>query len=215
MTAIRIFRLSLGALGVGVLAYGVRGLLTERNISDHAAVGEWLVGGVIGHDALLAPVVFVLCAIAYRFTNARWRGRLAALLLIGGSLILISVPALLRKGLNSNKTVLPLDYARNLGVLLAVLVAGFALYGGIDATRRRRAIRRAAATAADDEPPEEPVAQDEPDEPAEPAEADNELEAEPETEPQAEPQAELEIEPEDDESRVEDDDEDDEEVRDP
>jgi hypothetical protein len=212
MTAIRIFRLSLGALGVGVLAYGVRGLLTERNISDHAAVGEWLVGGVIGHDALLAPVVFVLCAIAYRFTNARWRGRLAALLLIGGSLILISVPALLRKGLNSNKTVLPLDYARNLGVLLAVLVAGFALYGGIDASRRRRAIRRAAATEADDEPPEEVAAQDEPDEPAE---ADNELETEPEAEPEAEPSAELEIEPEDDESRVEDDDEDDKEVRDP
>jgi hypothetical protein len=192
MTATRIFRLSLGALGVGVLGYGVRGLLTEREISDHAAVGEWLVGGVIGHDALLAPVVFVLCAIAYRFTDARWRGRLAALLLIGGSLILISVPALLRKGLNSNKTVLPLDYARNLGVLLAVLVAAFALYGGIDAARRRRAIRRAAA------------AQDEPEEPEEPAEADNELQLGLETGP--------EIEPDDGDSVDEDEDE---EVRDP
>ena len=215
MAATRVFRLLLGALGVGVLLYGVRGLLTERNISDHAAVGEWLVGGVIGHDALLAPVVFVLCAIAYRFTDARWRGRLAALLLIGGSLILISIPALLRKGLNSNKTVLPLDYARNLGVLLAVLVAVFALYGGIDASRRRRAVRREAAAEADDEPPEEVAAQDEPDEPAEPAEADNELGTELETEP--EPGTEPEIEPEDDESRDEDDgdEEDDEEVRDP
>jgi hypothetical protein len=200
MTATRIFRLSLGTLGVGVLAYGVRGLLTERNISDHAAVGEWLVGGVIGHDALLAPVVFVLCAIAYRFTDARWRGRLAALLLIGGSLILISIPALLRKGLNSNKTVLPLDYARNLGVLLAVLVGVFALYGGIDASRRRRAIRREAA------------AQDEPEEPEEPAEADNELENELETETEPEP----EIEPDDDESvDIDEDVDEDEEVRDP
>ena len=204
MAATRVFRLLLGALGVGVLVYGVRGLLTERNISDHAAVGEWLVGGVIGHDALLAPVVFVLCAIAYRFTNARWRGRLAALLLIGGSLILISIPALLRKGLNSNKTVLPLDYARNLGVLLAVLVAVFALYGGIDASRRRRAERRAVEAEAVEAEAEPPEAAATPAEPEPPAEAHNEPETEPETE--------LEIEPEDHESRDEDDDE---EVRDP
>ena len=214
MTATRVFRLLLGALGVGVLAYGVRGLLTERNISDHAAVGEWLVGGVIGHDALLAPVVFVLCAIAYRFTDARWRGRLAALLLIGGSLIAISIPALLRKGLNSNKTVLPLDYARNLGVLLAVLVAAFALYSAVDGSRRRRAERRtaaaaeaAAAEAAQAEPPEEAAA---PEEPEAPVEADNELETEPENEPEPE------IEPDDDESvDVDESVAEDEEVRDP
>jgi len=139
MTAAGTFRVALGALGVGVLGYGVFGLLTEHAISDPADVGEWLVAGLLGHDAVLAPLVFLLCAAAYRFTGARWRGRLAGLLLVDGSLILISVPALLQQGRNPNKTVLPLDYARNLGASLLVLVAAVMLYSGLDAVRRRRA----------------------------------------------------------------------------
>jgi hypothetical protein len=136
--SVKTFRAVLGALGVGVLGYGVSGLLTEPAIRDPADVGKWLVTGLLGHDALLAPFVFLLCAGGYRFTGARWRGRLAGLLLVGGSLIVISVPALLQQGRNPNKTVLPLDYARNLGALLLLLVAAVALYGGADAARRRR-----------------------------------------------------------------------------
>ncbi|MBR7825750.1 hypothetical protein KDK95_05480 [Actinospica sp. MGRD01-02] len=131
MTTAKRLRIGLGALGVATLGYGVYGLFEESGIRDETAVGEWLIGGVIWHDFLLAPVVFALGAIAYRFTDARWRGRLAAVLLIGGSLTLISIPALLRQGLNRNTTVLPLDYARNLGVLLAVLVALVAAYAGV------------------------------------------------------------------------------------
>lgn len=221
MTATRTARLALGALGLGVLAYGGYGLLTSRLISDPAAVGKWLIGGLIGHDVLLAPVVFLLCAIAYRITDARWRGRLAALLLIGGSLVLISIPALLRQGRNRNPTVLPLDYARNLGLLLAVLVAAMALYGGIDAIRRRglaaahrRAALRAAAAAtqADDEcdEPDRSEESEEPEEPERPPEAEPESEPEPEPEPEAtaddEPAAEIPAdgEPGDEEEEVQD-----------
>jgi hypothetical protein len=157
MSAAKTLRLALGGLGAAVLGFGVFGLLTEPAVSDPAAVGQWLVLGLLAHDALLAPFVFLLCALAFRITGARWRGRLAALLLIGGSLVLISVPALLQKGRNPNPTVLPLDYARNLATLLAVLVAAMALYGGLDAARRRRSARRAtvgeekAADPGDDE----------------------------------------------------------------
>lgn len=161
MTAVRIFRLALGALGLATLAYGVNGLFNEPEISDRAAVGQWLVGGVIGHDFIIAPVVFVLGAIVYRFTSARWRGRLAALLLIGGSLFLISIPALLRQGMNANPTVLPFDYARNLSAVLAVLVAIMAVYGAVDARRRhRRARRLAAATEILEEPGKKEAAAD-------------------------------------------------------
>lgn len=139
MTAARAFRLALGGLGLVTLGYGVYGLFEEHVIKDRAAVGEWLVAGVVGHDFLLAPAVFALCAVAYRLTGARWRGRLAAFLLAGGSLVLISIPALVRQGLNRNQTVLPLDYARNLTVLLLVLAATMVVYGAVDAGRRRRA----------------------------------------------------------------------------
>lgn len=150
---VRIFRLTLGALGLAALAYGAYGLLSEPPSYDQPNVGEWLVVGLIGHDFLLAPIVYVLGAIAYRFTSARWRGRLAALLLIGGSLFLVSVPALLQQGTNVNPTVLPLDYTRNLSAVLAVLVAAIALYSAVDATRRSRAAKRHVMVAADEQQP--------------------------------------------------------------
>ncbi|HTJ67461.1 MAG TPA: hypothetical protein VL551_08045 [Actinospica sp.] len=151
MTTARTLRATLGGLGVLTAGYGVYGLLNEHVITDRAAVGEWLVAGVIGHDFLLAPAVFILCAIVYRLTNARWRGRLAAFLLIGGSLVAVSIPALIRQGLNRNTTVLPLDYARNLTVLLAILAAIMVVYSIADRTRRHRATRKAAAAAAANE----------------------------------------------------------------
>jgi hypothetical protein len=144
-----IFRFVLGAVGLALLGNGAYGLLTSPQTSPPEAVGQWLVGGLILHDALLAPAVYVLGAIACRFTSARWRGRLAALLLIGGSLTLISLPEVLRQGRNANPTVLPLDYARNIGLLLGALVTAMALYSAVDAARRRRTIvRRAVAVAA-------------------------------------------------------------------
>ena len=144
-----IFRLVLGAAGLAVLANGAYGLLTTPQTSPPEAVGQWLVGGLVLHDALLAPAVYLLGAIAFRFTSARWRGRLAALLLIGGSLTLISLPEVLQQGKNPNPTVLPLDYARNIGLLLGALVLAMALYSAVDAARRRRAtVRRAVAAAA-------------------------------------------------------------------
>ena len=144
-----IFRFVLGAAGLALLGNGAYGLLTSPQTSPPEAVGQWLVGGLILHDALLAPAVYVLGAIACRFTSARWRGRLAALLLIGGSLTLISLPEVLRQGRNANPTVLPLDYARNIGLLLGALVTAMALYSAVDAARRRRTIvRRAVAVAA-------------------------------------------------------------------
>lgn len=135
-------RFALGAAGAGVLGYGVYGLLTEPAIQNLGNVGEWLVAGLLLHDAVLAPLVFAACALAYRGLGARLRGRLAALLLVCGSLVLVSVPALLQQGRNPNTTVLPLDYARNLAVVLAVIVAAAALYARLDARRRRRRAAR-------------------------------------------------------------------------
>lgn len=147
MTAgVKAARVLLGAVGVGVMAYGVQGFATARDVTARAEIGKWLVVGVIAHDALLAPTVFLLGAAAQRVTGARLRGRLAALLLIGGSLSLIAYPALSQKGANPNHTVLPLDYARNLSVLLAALASAVVLLSVVDAWRGRRAARRSRTT---------------------------------------------------------------------
>jgi hypothetical protein len=147
MTAATKLRIALGTVGVGVLAYGAWGIMTDSVITARVEIGQWLVAAVIAHDALLAPVVFLLCAAAFRVTGARLRGRLAAGLLIGGSLVLIAIPGLTQQGRNVNRTVLPLDYARNLGVLLAALAAALLLLSALDAVRARRSPEPIAETA--------------------------------------------------------------------
>lgn len=145
MRTAKTMRILLGAAGVAVMGYGLQGFLTAPEITARPEVGEWLIAAIILHDALLAPAVFVLSAAAYRTTGVRLRGRLAALLLIGGSLVLISYPALSQKGNNPNHTVLPLDYARNLSAVLAALAAIVVLLSVTDLlrSRRRRKLLRA------------------------------------------------------------------------
>ena len=183
MTAAKGLRVLLGAAGVGVMAYGAWGFATAPDIVARPEIGEWLIAGIIVHDALLAPTVFVISAAAYRTTGVRLRGRLAALLLIGGSLLLISLPSLMQKGSNPNHTVQPLDYTRNISALLAALAAVVVLLSSADALRNRRHRRRRLLSTRDPksaqpepeslpqpqpQPPEpEPARQEpEPDEPA-------------------------------------------------
>ena len=178
-TATKTARILLGATGVGVMAYGIVGFTTAPDVTARTEVEQWLIAGVIAHDALLAPTVFLLGAAAYRITGARLRGRLAALLLIGGSLVLISLPALDQKGQNPNHTVLPLDYARNLGVLLAGLVGAFVLLSVADTLRIRRRQRRLRAAEVVEVVEPEPETE---------TEAEAAIEPEPESEPEAEPE---------------------------
>jgi hypothetical protein len=138
-------RIALGAFGLWVLSIGARGLLLGHPFAWNEPVGKWLLNGLLVHDALIAPVVFVLCAIAYRITSLRVRQALAAILLIGGSALIVVLPDILRKGHNSNLTVTPLDYRRNLIIVLLAVVGGVVLASVASARRAARRARREAA----------------------------------------------------------------------
>jgi outer membrane biosynthesis protein TonB len=186
-------RIALGAFGLWVLSIGARGLLAGHPFASNAPVGRWLLGGVIVHDALIAPAVFVACAIAARFTGARMRRALAAILLIGGSVVIVGLPDLLRKGHNANATVTPLDYRRDLLIVLAAVVGGVILVTVADA---RRAARRARPQPVIVEAvPSEPEPEPEP-EPESGPEPELGPEPEPESDPEPEPEALIEPEPE-------------------
>jgi hypothetical protein len=135
-------RLGVGACGVAMLAFG---LWTFWRLKSHiglpASIWRWLLGGVIGHDAILAPAVFLCCALAGRYTSARVRRALALFLLAGGSLVIVGLPDILRSGDNPNPTVTPLDYPRNLTIALGAvaLIAVLTLVPGGVRDRRRRA----------------------------------------------------------------------------
>lgn len=136
-------RIALGAFGVWVASIGARALLRGHPFAANAPVGRWLIGGVLAHDALIAPTVFVLGGLTARLAGPRVRQALAAVLLIGGSVLIVGLPDVLRKGHNPNSTVTPLDYTRNLVAVLAAVVAGVIVASAALALRQRRRERRA------------------------------------------------------------------------
>jgi hypothetical protein len=91
----RVLRSSMILIGAAVLLYGVYGLLTAEEINQPLYVGEWLVGGVVLHDAVIAPAVFVLGWSAARTTTPRVRRVLAAVLVVAGTATLVAMPILL------------------------------------------------------------------------------------------------------------------------
>jgi hypothetical protein len=198
-------RLGVGACGVAMLAFG---LWTFWRLKSHiglpASIGRWLLGGVIGHDAILAPLVFLGCALAGRCTSARVRRALALFLLAGGSLVIVGLPDILRSGDNPNPTVTPLDYPRNLTIALGAvaLVAVLSVVPGGVRDRRRRAQEarlRVLAEAASARAEEEAMARSAAgaDGGAEPeVETEAELQAVPEVEPETVVQTEVRSEPE-------------------
>ncbi|HZP51812.1 hypothetical protein [Actinocrinis sp.] len=136
-------RVALGAFGVWVASIGLRALLRGHPFAANAPVGRWLIGGVVAHDAIIAPTVFVLGAVTVRLAGPRVRQALAAILLIGGSVLIVGLPDVLRKGHNANPTVTPLDYTRNLIIVLLAVAGGVLLATVAPAMWRRRRVDEA------------------------------------------------------------------------
>lgn len=139
-------RLLLGAGGVAMLGYGAWGVLHGIHESALESIGRWLLGGLILHDAVLAPIVFITGYIAYRITGPRVRRALAAILLIGGSAALVALPEFLLPPGNTNPTVHPLNYARDFAIVGGSVILAAALYVLL-ATRRERTVARRRARA--------------------------------------------------------------------
>lgn len=134
-TGVRVLQLVIGALGVGLLTWG-GWLLLGLGAGQWLSVGLWLAGGVIGHDALLAPVVVVLGVLTVRLVPAAARAPLAVALIVWGSITLLAVPVLGRFGaLPDNPTLLDRSYQMSWWVLSAVVVVAVAVASVVRAQR--------------------------------------------------------------------------------
>ncbi|MFI0939884.1 hypothetical protein [Streptomyces sp. NPDC021020] len=134
-------RAALAAPGLFLLAVGARRL---AQLPDPYPVLEWLAGAVLLHDAAIAPLVLLTGLLVTRLP-ARKAVRTA--LLTGGTLLLLTLPALLRPRPTANPSVLPLPYARNLLVLLAATALAALTAAATAALRARHARRSAARTS--------------------------------------------------------------------
>ncbi len=141
----RAMRLSLGATGVVLVLVGVWHLL-GRGPADLVATLVWLAGGVVAHDAVIAPVV-VLLGVALLPRLPAWsRGPAVAGFVVLLTVTLAAVPVLGRFGAKPDDPwLLPRPYgALWLGFALAVGVVVVA----VSLLRRRRAGRPARGKVA-------------------------------------------------------------------
>ena len=126
MSAVGRGRLVLGALGILLATYGGWLLLSRQDADGNLDALLWLVGGVVVHDALLAPVVIGLGVLLSRVVPAGARAAAAAGLVVLGTLTLLAVPFLGGFGRDNapdNATLLDRDYTTGYLVLVfAVLV---------------------------------------------------------------------------------------------
>lgn len=102
------------ALGGALVALGCAGLVLSL---DPVGWALWVGGILVAHDAVLVPVV-LLVGVAVR----RAGGPVRAGLIVAGLVTLATLPTVLALGRRAdNPSILPLEYGRNLLIVLALV----------------------------------------------------------------------------------------------
>lgn len=129
------------ALGWGVIAYGLRGLLQHHVDTRPANLAKFVVGGALAHDLLFAPLVLVAGLVAVVVFRGPQRAWAQAALVISGCVALFSYPLVrdYAKVLR-NPSSLPHNYAANAGLTVGAVCA-VALTGALVAPVLRARVR--------------------------------------------------------------------------
>lgn len=130
-------RLLLGALGVVMGAFGALRFL-QLDLPDIVDAVLWLAGGVVLHDAVVAPLTILLTVVLGRVVPDAWRSRVTVAAVVLLTVTAVAVPVLGRFGARSdNPSLLDRDYVGG-WLVLAALVLVVTLLSGVVARRLRR-----------------------------------------------------------------------------
>ncbi len=108
------------AAGWSVMAYGAWGFVSH--VSQPRRTAWWVVGTAFAHDALFAPAV-ALIGVALVAVLPRWaRGPIGGGLAASAVVVAFSYPLLRHFGRRAdNPSILPLDYPRNVAIVVGVI----------------------------------------------------------------------------------------------
>ncbi|CAN5189619.1 hypothetical protein BH11ACT4_BH11ACT4_23410 [soil metagenome] len=143
----RRWQIGLVAVGLVMLAFGAITLLDEVGPENYLGIATWFFGALVLHDGVAAVAVF---AVGVVLRKAGRRIPVAVLAILQGALAIAAMvsalvlPAIVKRAIGTaNPTILPLDYAVNLGFFYAGLavLTGLAILGYFATTARRQKLR--------------------------------------------------------------------------
>ena len=110
-------------VGLGVVAFGLRGLLQSDVVGSAWSWARAVVVGLIVHDGVIAPVVGLTSVVLLYLVGTRARPVVQGTLIVLASTIVVAIPALTGEGRNPrNTSILPHDYAGNLALICGLIV---------------------------------------------------------------------------------------------
>lgn len=137
----------LTAAGLGMVAFGVAGLLRHADETMPLNAVTFLVGGLVLHDGLVAPLVMVGGLLLARVLPRRVRPTVQGAFVVSAALTLVAIPPWTGRGrLANNPSILPQDYGTGLLTALAVV-------WGVAALLLVRALLRPPAPRPPEPPP--------------------------------------------------------------
>lgn len=131
-------------LGAAAVGWGARGLVQHVSARQLAHAGRLLVLDVAGHDAVFAPLCVLAGLVTARVVPSALRVPLRVGLAAAAVLGALALPSITSEHRLRNSSVLPLDYERNLALLLGLVAVGVAAGAVVNVLqdRRRRAAER-------------------------------------------------------------------------
>jgi hypothetical protein len=143
------WRLVLVVAGIGLLGFGGVVFLLDVNPATYPGVAIWLAGAIVLHDGVAALAVFGATVLVRRAHGIPFvvRAIVQAAAVVALVVTVLVLPEFLAIAMGpANPSVLPLDYAGNLLLFHAGLVAVTVVAIVIALALRRRAARTAART---------------------------------------------------------------------
>jgi hypothetical protein len=124
--------------GWAVIVFGIAGLIANHADTKPFEVAYRFVELALIHDAVVAPLAFLVGAAATHWLPSIIRGPVRGALALSAIVVVFALPLIQRLGARQNSSVLPVAYGPNLAIVLGALWLVTAGIVGSRLVRRRQ-----------------------------------------------------------------------------